>query len=152
MFIDHYKILKLEFDCSEVEIKRQYRKLAFILHPDKNGGSIKSEEEFKQLVNAYEILSDFNSRVKYDIEYLNYKTVENQSRVPNSTKFNSERNNQQKKSSPILYYFIWILIAVITYFILKSNNTTTGNSKADKELNDQEQTERPQSGEIDFKK
>jgi curved DNA-binding protein CbpA len=152
VFIDHYKILKLEFDCSEVEIKRQYRKLAFILHPDKNGGSIKSEEEFKQLVNAYEILSDFNSRVKYDIEYLNYKTVENQSRVPNSTKFNSERNNQQKKSSPILYYFIWILIAVITYFILKSNNTTTGNSKADKELNDQEQTERPQSGEIDFKK
>ncbi len=152
MFIDHYKILKLEFGCSEVEIKRQYRKLAFILHPDKNGGSIKSEEEFKQLVNAYEILSDFNSRLKYDIEYLNYKTVENQSRVPNSTKFNSESNNQQKKSSPIQYYFIWILIAVITYFILKSNNTTTGNSKADKELNNQEQNERPQSGEIDFKK
>jgi curved DNA-binding protein CbpA len=152
VFIDHYKILKLEFDCSEVEIKRQYRKLAFKLHPDKNGGSIKSEEEFKQLVNAYEILSDFNSRLTYDIEYLNYKTVKNQSGVPNSTKFDSDSNNQQKKSSPIPYYFIWILIAVITYYILKSNNTTTGNTKADKELNDQEQNERPQSGEIDFKK
>ena len=152
MFIDHYKILKLEFDCSEVEIKRQYRKLAFELHPDKNGGSIKSEEEFKQLVNAYEILSDFNSRVKYDIEYLNYKTVENQSEVLNSTKFDSESKNQQKKSSPLQYYFIWILIAAITYFILISNKTTTGNSKADKELREQEQNERPQSGEIDFKK
>jgi curved DNA-binding protein CbpA len=152
VFIDHYKILKLEIDCSEVEIKRQYRKLAFKLHPDKNGGSVKSEEEFKQLVNSYEILSDFNSRVKYDTEYLNYKTIKNQSKVPNSNKFDSESKNKQKKSSPIQYYIIWILIAAITYFILISNKTTTGNSKADKELRDQEQNERPQSGEIDFKK
>lgn len=152
MFIDHYKILKLEFDCSEVEIKRQYRKLAFKLHPDKNGGSTKSEEEFKQLVNAYEILSDFSSRLTYDIEYLKYSTVKKQSGAPNSTKFHSENDNQQKKSSSIPYYIIWILIAVITYFILISTKTTTGNLKADKELNDQEQIERPQSGEIDFKK
>lgn len=144
--------MKLEFDCSEVEIKRQYRKLAFKLHPDKNGGSTESEEEFKQLVNAYEILSDFNSRLTYDIEYLKYNAVKKQSGVPNSTKFDSESNNQQKKSSSLPYYIIWILIAVITYFILITDKTTTGNSKADKELNDQEQNERPQSGEIDFKK
>jgi molecular chaperone DnaJ len=152
VFIDHYKILKLDFNCSEVEIKRQYRKLAFKLHPDKNGGSIKSEEEFKQLVNAYEILSDFNSRLNYNKEYLNYNTIKSHNGAPNSTEFDSESNNQKKKSSPISYYFIWILIAVIAYFILISNKTTTGNSKADKALNDQEQNERPQSGEIDFKK
>ena len=63
---DFYKILGVAKDATSKEIKKQYRLLAHKLHPDKNKGNKKSEEEFKAVSEAYEILSDEKSRAEYD--------------------------------------------------------------------------------------
>ena len=63
---DFYKILGVGKGASEKEIKKKYRELAHKLHPDKNTGNKKFEEEFKAVSEAYEILSDEKSRSEYD--------------------------------------------------------------------------------------
>jgi len=63
---DLYKILECPEDASPDIIKKQYRKLSLIHHPDKNQGNPESEEKFKTINMAYEILSDSSSKSKYD--------------------------------------------------------------------------------------
>lgn len=60
---DYYKILGVERGADEAEIKRAYRKLAQQHHPDKETGS---EEQFKQINEAYQVLGDPEKRAKYD--------------------------------------------------------------------------------------
>ncbi len=60
---DYYKILGVEKGASEVDIKKAYRKLAHKYHPDKTGGD---EAKFKEINEAYGILSDKNKRAQYD--------------------------------------------------------------------------------------
>lgn len=66
---DYYKILNLDKNFTEDEIKKSYRKLVLEYHPDKNPGDLKSEQNFKKIVEAYEILSDPNKKRNYDILY-----------------------------------------------------------------------------------
>jgi hypothetical protein len=66
---DYYKILELPFGASSLEIKRAYYRLAFKYHPDKNYGNPLFEELFKEINEAYHILSDDTKRVIYHIEY-----------------------------------------------------------------------------------
>jgi molecular chaperone DnaJ len=63
---DYYEILGVERGASEEEIKKAYRKLAVKFHPDKNPGDKAAEEQFKELGEAYEILSDPQQRAVYD--------------------------------------------------------------------------------------
>ena len=63
---DFYKILGVAKGATDKEIKKKYRELAHKLHPDKNTGNKKLEEEFKAVSEAYEILSDDKSRAEYD--------------------------------------------------------------------------------------
>ncbi len=63
---DFYKILGVSKGATSKEIKKRYRELAHKLHPDKNTGNKKLEEEFKAVSEAYEILSDDKSRAEYD--------------------------------------------------------------------------------------
>ena len=63
---DFYKILGVNKTASDKEIKKKYRELAHKLHPDRNAGNKKLEEEFKAVSEAYEILSDDKSRAEYD--------------------------------------------------------------------------------------
>ena len=63
---DPYKILELEKGASEEDIKKAYRKLALKYHPDKNSGNKDSEEKFKEISGAYEILSDPGKKARYD--------------------------------------------------------------------------------------
>jgi molecular chaperone DnaJ len=63
---DYYEILGVERGASEEEIKKAYRKLAVKFHPDKNPGDKTAEEQFKELGEAYEILSDPQQRAVYD--------------------------------------------------------------------------------------
>lgn len=62
---DYYKVLGLTKDATKEEIKKAYRKLALKYHPDKNK-SIGAEEKFKEVAEAYEILSDNEKRRMYD--------------------------------------------------------------------------------------
>lgn len=63
---DYYKILGVPRGADEKEIKKAYRKLARQYHPDVNPGDQKSEDKFKEVNEAYEVLSDPDKRAKYD--------------------------------------------------------------------------------------
>ena len=63
---DFYKILGVAKDVSEAELKKVYRKLARQFHPDSNPGDSKSEARFKEISEAYSVLSDAEQRKEYD--------------------------------------------------------------------------------------
>lgn len=61
-----YDILEVSRDASQDDIKKSYKRLSKLHHPDMNGGSKESEEKFKEISNAYEVLSDDGKRREYD--------------------------------------------------------------------------------------
>ena len=63
---DYYKILGLEKNASDTEIKKAYRKLAMKYHPDKTKGDKSGEEKFKKISEAYAVLGDKEKRQQYD--------------------------------------------------------------------------------------
>jgi molecular chaperone DnaJ len=63
---DYYDVLGVSRSASGDEIKKAYRKLAVQFHPDKNPGNHEAEEKFKEITEAYEILSDEEKRRRYD--------------------------------------------------------------------------------------
>ena len=63
---DYYEVLGLNRDASDEEIKKAYRKLAMKFHPDRNPDNPKSEEQFKEAKEAYEVLADAQKRAAYD--------------------------------------------------------------------------------------
>jgi DnaJ-class molecular chaperone len=65
---DYYEILGVPENCSEADIKKAFRKLAFQHHPDTNPGHEKqAEEKFKEVNEAYGVLGDKNKRQQYDL-------------------------------------------------------------------------------------
>ena len=68
--MNFYDILSVRFDASQEDIKKAYRKLSLKYHPDRNPGNAKAEERFKEINDAYVILSDEQKRLQYDKEVL----------------------------------------------------------------------------------
>ena len=65
-FKDYYKVLGVERSAAEADIKSAYRKLARKYHPDVNPNDKKAEAQFKEINEAYQVLSDAEKRRKYD--------------------------------------------------------------------------------------
>ncbi|MEW6001244.1 MAG: molecular chaperone DnaJ [Nitrospirota bacterium] len=63
---DFYEILGVSRDASETEIKKAFRQLALKYHPDRNPGDKGAEEKFKEINEAYSVLSDLGKRANYD--------------------------------------------------------------------------------------
>lgn len=69
---DYYAALGLEKGASDADIKKAFRKLAIKYHPDKNQGNKEAENKFKEINEAYQVLSDPDKKAKYDM----YGTVD----------------------------------------------------------------------------
>ncbi|SDI96710.1 molecular chaperone DnaJ [Ferrimonas sediminum] len=63
---DFYEVLGVARDASERDIKKAYKRLAMKFHPDRNPGDTQAEESFKEVKEAYEILTDSEKRAAYD--------------------------------------------------------------------------------------
>ncbi len=63
---DYYEILGVQKSASEEDVKKAYRKLALKFHPDRNPGNKQAEEQFKEINEAYAVLSDKDKRKEYD--------------------------------------------------------------------------------------
>ena len=63
---DYYEVLGVSRDCTGAELKTAYRKLAMEFHPDRNQGDKAAEERFKEVGEAYAVLSDPQKRQQYD--------------------------------------------------------------------------------------
>lgn len=78
---DYYKILGVAKDANDKDIKSSYRKLARKLHPDVNPNNKNAEQQFKEVNEAYEVLSDPEKRAKYDALGANWKEYEQYQRA-----------------------------------------------------------------------
>ncbi|MEO6348086.1 MAG: DnaJ domain-containing protein [Aquaticitalea sp.] len=94
IFKDYYRILNLKSTATGNEIKRSYRRLAFKFHPDKNFGSKDSEIKFREIKEAYDVLSEINLRANYDHEYDDFYQKE-------YAETKSHKTQSEPKASPV---------------------------------------------------
>lgn len=155
---NYYEILQIKNFAIDREIKKAFRQLAIKYHPDKNKGRSDYEERFKEIASAYEMLSDPIKKSDFDFRLSQEKL--NNTRQETSrptTKTESKHDNKEKEERSLKVPLVWILAIIIFIIYLISNSdsetkTTTGNTKADKELEKEENAKKPKTGEVDFKK
>jgi curved DNA-binding protein len=98
-FKDYYKILGVDKKATPAEIKKVYRQLAKKYHPDKNPGDKASEEKFKEISEANEVLSDPEKRKKYDALGSNWKQYQTAGNANANEWFNQYANNNNGSGS-----------------------------------------------------
>src|SRR3981189_3364173 len=89
-FQDYYEVLGSPRTATEDQIRKEYRKLARKYHPDVNPGDKSAEEKFKDINEAYEVLSDADKRRQYDQLGSNWRTGSDFTPPPGSRNGNFE--------------------------------------------------------------
>jgi curved DNA-binding protein CbpA len=95
-----YDVLEIPASSTSEEIKAAYKKLAKKYHPDKNAGNIWSEDQFKKINQAYQILSNPSKRSLYD-NRLEYEAFRKQNPTPTQTRPTTRRRTEHKRPAPI---------------------------------------------------
>lgn len=98
---DYYKILEVSHLASMAEIKKSYRRLALKYHPDKNPNNKYAESKFKEISEAYRILSDQKTRDNYDFKYSSQKNSEK-----TQTSQSSSQKSEIKVTPEIILKFV----------------------------------------------
>jgi len=159
---DYYLILGLAPDCTTDEIKKAYRQMSLKYHPDKNQSDKYFEERFKDINEAYEILSDTEKRKAYDYqrmvfyktdsnsrddlrqkeENLNRREADLNKREHELRKVKEQSIPEEKKGSsvsaflfPILFIFVVLILISIYQEIGKSSTNDTNEKIASLENN-----------------
>lgn len=89
---DYYKILGIDKNASNADIKKSYRRLAKKYHPDLNPNDQKAQEKFKEINEAYEVLGDEDKRKKYDAFGSGYNFTDGQNFDPSQYGFGNFGN------------------------------------------------------------
>ncbi|MDQ6815345.1 MAG: DnaJ domain-containing protein [Bacteroidota bacterium] len=79
---DYYKILEISPSATPADIKKSYRRLALQYHPDKNFGNQLYEAKFKEIIEAYKVLSDVRRRDEYNRSMYQYKEFDKKKAEP----------------------------------------------------------------------
>ncbi len=160
-FKNFYLILGIKNVASLDEIKAAYRELAKKFHPDKNPGNVEAEERFKEIQEAYAILSNADKRRKYDLNFASnsytanynqrrsnaaytgnaYQYAQQQAQYSRarSTQANSSKPVEQDKNEFKERYQILVSVGVamlLLYFIISyANGRKTENAEIERTLN-----------------
>lgn len=94
-----YKVLEIHNSASKDEIRKAYRSLARKYHPDSNPGNKEAEEKFKEINDAYAILSDEQKKEQYDREASAKNSSMNGERFQQNTKQPGTKTKQPAKTS-----------------------------------------------------
>src|SRR5882762_10991569 len=116
---DYYEIMKLDRKATEAEIKKAFRQLANQYHPDKNP-SVEAEAIFKEINEAYEVLSDPASRVDYDQRltspaFFNYQYTRPQKATYRGPSDKTLLQNSLLRYSRLLFVFgcMWCSLLIV---------------------------------------
>ena len=91
--MDYYKILEVPENTDISEIKKKYRKLAMKYHPDRNAGDEKAAKKFREITEAYEVLSNEKKRKEYDCKRKNGNNQPKNKNNKENFKSKSSQNN-----------------------------------------------------------
>ena len=108
MFVDYYSILEIPQTATKAEIKSAYKKQAVKWHPDKNPGK-DTTQKMQEVNEAYLILNDDDARIRYDREYLRFKSFKQEkektkkAEEPKQKQYEYKKQEQEKKTEERTY-------------------------------------------------
>ena len=98
---DYYKILEISINATKDDIKKAFRGLAKKYHPDRNVSDTSALKKFQEVNEAYEVLSNEDSRKEYDKKLSGFKQGNGKETNSKNSKTNNEKTKYQDKSESI---------------------------------------------------